>query len=53
LEAFADVILKSHVQKGTTIDDGIHITKGMIAVQQSLNTGQTIYLDTITEGELS
>jgi predicted dehydrogenase len=53
LEAFADAILKSDVQKGTTIDDGIHITRGMIAVQQSLNTGQTICLDTITEGELS
>ncbi len=52
LEGFSDAIMKGSRLKGTTIDDGIEITKGMIAVQQSVETGKTIYLDTIKEGVL-
>jgi len=52
LEGFADVIIKATNQNGTTIDDGIHITQGMIAVQQSIDTGKTIYLESLKEGAL-
>ena len=52
LEGFADAIIKAGVLKGTTIDDGIEITKGMIAVQQSVKTGKTIYLDNLKEAAI-
>ena len=52
LEGFADTIIKAGALRGTTIDDGIEITKGMIAVQQSVKTGKTIYLDNLKEAAL-
>ena len=52
LEGLSESIIKGKMLKGTTIAAGIEITKGMIAVQRSVETGKAIYLDTIQEGAL-
>jgi predicted dehydrogenase len=52
LEGLADTILNGVTQRGTTIAEGIENIKAMLAVQHSLISKKSIYLDTITEGEL-
>jgi len=52
LESFADAVIRNIPQKGTTLAEGREIVKGMLAIRQSVLTGRTVYLDTITEGEL-
>lgn len=50
LEGFADTILNGTSQFGTTIDEGIHTVKGMLAMYRSVRSGENIYLDTLTSG---
>jgi predicted dehydrogenase len=52
LEHFAEVILHQIPHLGTTIQQGLAITKAMIAIQQSVATQQTIYLDDLKDGAL-
>ncbi len=52
LEHFADVILHGAAPQGTDIRQGMEVVKGMIAIRQSVQSGKTIYLDDLTEGEL-
>nr|HPF52969.1 hypothetical protein [Draconibacterium sp.] len=50
LEGFADTILNGTPQFGTTINEGIHTVKGMLAMYRSVRSGENIYLDTLTNG---
>ncbi len=45
LEHFADVILSHIPQKGTNLLEGMEITKGMLAIKESLEGNKTVYLD--------
>ena len=50
LEGFADTILKGSQQFGTTIQEGMHTVKGMLAMYQSVRTGTAIYLKDLKTG---
>ncbi len=50
LEGFADSILNGTPQFGTSINEGIHTVKGMLAMYQSVRSGKEIYLDTLKSG---
>jgi predicted dehydrogenase len=52
LEHFAEVILRGEKPAGTSIAEGKEIVKSMIAIKQSSDSGQRVYLDEITEGAL-
>ncbi|MEM6802132.1 MAG: Gfo/Idh/MocA family oxidoreductase [Bacteroidota bacterium] len=52
LEHFAEVILKGKEALGTSIQEARTITKAMIAIKRSVDTGQRLYLDEIQEGAL-
>lgn len=45
LEAFADVIMSGDPMLGTSIREGTEITRGMIAIHQSIQDGKRVYLD--------
>lgn len=42
LEAFSDVILKGAPMTGANIDDGVASVRGMVAIAQSVRTGQPV-----------
>ncbi len=50
LESFADTILYGKKQLGTTLAEGIHTVRGMMAIYQSVRSGKTIYLDDLKSG---
>lgn len=50
LEGFADTILNNFKQFGTTIEEGTHTVKGMLAIYQSVRTGKEIFLNDLTTG---
>lgn len=52
LEHFADVILKNSQPIGTSIEEGLEIVKGMIAIRDSVRLGKAVYLDEIRAGAL-
>lgn len=45
LEAFADVIMNGSPMRGTSIQEGGRIVRGMIAIHQSIQDGKRVYLD--------
>jgi predicted dehydrogenase len=44
LEGFADAILGGAPMRGATIDDGVAAVRGMVAIAQSVRTGQSVKL---------
>lgn len=52
LEHFADAILHQAEPKGTSIQQGLEVVKGMIAIKQSVDQKKPIYLDQLTGGTL-
>lgn len=44
LESFADYIFGNSKQIGTNLKEGLHSVRGMLAIAQSVATGQRIYL---------
>ena len=52
LEHFAEVILDKTEAYGTSLAEGLEITKTMIAIKRSIAENRTVYLDQITEGAL-
>lgn len=51
LEAFVDAILNEQPVPGTTIDEGVDVVRGMIAIARSVETGDWVALNE-TAGEL-
>ena len=47
LEAFSDVVLKGAVMTGAGIDDGVASVRGMVAIAQSVQTGQPVKLSDV------
>lgn len=52
LEAFADSILKNKPLRGTTIDEGMEVVKGMLAIRQSVQENKAVYLDHLKNSSL-
>lgn len=50
LEGFADTILNNLPQFGTTIEEGTHTVKCMLAIHQSARSGKEIVLKDLTTG---
>jgi predicted dehydrogenase len=44
VEGFADTILENAPQRGANFDDGMASIKAMLAIAQSVSTGETVYL---------
>lgn len=45
LEHFASVILEGQPMQGTTLQQGLEVVQGMIAIHQSVHHNATVYLD--------
>ena len=52
LEHFAAVILEGKSFHGTSIEEGMEVVKGMIAIKESIRQNKSVYLDQITAGVL-
>lgn len=52
LESFADVVMGRSKQTGTTVLDGLHITRVMIAIKKSIDENRQVEINEIIEGEL-
>ena len=48
LEAFSDVVLKAAPMTGAGIDDGVASVRGMVAIAQSVRSGQPVRLADVT-----
>lgn len=48
MEGLADRILRGKVQTGTTMAEGIHAMRAMIAIARSVDSGERIYLNEVT-----
>jgi predicted dehydrogenase len=53
IEGFADVILYGAAQLGATLDDGIAAVRGLVAVSQSVASGERVRLADVTGHVLS
>ena len=53
IEGFADVILHGAPQLGATLDDGIAAVRGLVAVSQSVASGEPVRLADVTGHVLS
>jgi predicted dehydrogenase len=53
IEGFADVILRRAPQLGATLDDGIAAVRGLVAVSQSVASGEPVRLADVTGHVLS
>ena len=51
IEAFAESILSNNGVRGTSIDEGVDVVRGMIAIAQSVDRGDWVTLNEV-EGEL-
>ncbi|MCB0632300.1 MAG: Gfo/Idh/MocA family oxidoreductase [Saprospiraceae bacterium] len=47
LEAFAEVIMDNKPMRGTKLQEGLDIVKGMLAIKQSIREGNAVYLDNL------
>jgi predicted dehydrogenase len=50
IEGFADTILAGKAQHGANIDDGVAAMRALVAIAQSVQTGQAFRLDAVTGG---
>lgn len=48
IEGFVDTIIGIKAQQGCNFQEGIHSIRAMIAIAHSVNTGQRVWLDTVT-----
>jgi len=48
IEGFADAVLYDKEVSGATVEDGIATMRAMLAVEESVKTGQTIYLNEVS-----
>jgi len=48
LESFAGAILNGHPQAGTNISEGLHSIKALLAITQSVKTGQRVTLEQVS-----
>ncbi|GMU92307.1 MAG: hypothetical protein AMXMBFR4_13650 [Candidatus Hydrogenedentota bacterium] len=50
LEGFADAILHGKPQQGTTVDEGVHAMRAMVAIARSVESGMPVQLQDVTGG---
>jgi predicted dehydrogenase len=50
VEGFANTILEDAPQQGANFDDGMENIKTMVAITQSISTGETVYLENVKGG---
>lgn len=48
IESMADHILHGKIQTGTNLEEGIHSLRAMLAISESVRTGQRIYLKAVS-----
>ncbi len=48
IEGFADAVLYNKKVVGATVDDGIATMRAMLAVEESVKTGKTVYLSAVS-----